>query len=76
MPLRIPTRELNHLHSYRRLEEVRRCSNKELTVTRDLLEKVRVMKEYVTLGKRGSFQYVSGVPGMAHSPYVNEEAGD
>ena len=36
MPLQIPTKELNDMDSYRRLEESRRCSNKELTVTREL----------------------------------------
>ena len=68
MPLRIPTKELNDLDSYPRLEEVRRCSNKELTVTRELLKKDQSLKEYATLGKRKSFQYVSGVPGRAYNP--------
>ena len=72
MPLRIPTKELSDLDSYRRLEEVRRCSN--LTVTRELLEKFRSLKECATLGKRKSFQCVSRVPGMAYNPFVNEEA--
>ena len=45
MPLQIPTKELNDMDSYRRLEEVRRCSNKELTVTRELLEGIRSLKE-------------------------------
>ena len=31
MPLQIPTKELNDMDSYRRLEEVRRCSNEALT---------------------------------------------
>ena len=75
MPLRIPTKELNDLDSYLRgLEELRRCSNKELTVTRELLEKVRSLEENATLGKPSSFQYVSGVPGMAYNPFVNEKA--
>ena len=39
MPLRILLKELNDPDSYPRLEEVRRCSNKELTVTRELLER-------------------------------------
>ena len=41
IPLRIPTKELNDLDSYRRLEEVRMCFKKELTVTRELLENWR-----------------------------------
>ena len=76
MPLQIPTKELNDMDSYRRLEEARRCSNKELTITREFLEGVRSLKEYATLGKGETFQYVSGVPGMAYNPFVNEEARD
>ena len=76
MPLQIAAKELNDMDSYRRLEEVRRCSNKELTVTRELLEVIRSLKEYATLGKRKSFQYVLGVPGMAYNPFVYEEARD
>ena len=76
MPLRISAKELNDLDSYRRLEEIRKSSNKELTVTRELLERVRCLKEYATLGKQRSFQYVSGVPGMAYNPFVNEESRD
>ena len=46
---------LNDHDSYRGLEEVSRCSNKELAVTRELLEKIRSLKEYAVLGKRRSF---------------------
>ena len=35
---------------------------------------VRGQKEFATLGKLKSFQYVSGIPGMAYNPFVNEEA--
>ena len=76
MPMRIPTKDLSDLDSYRRLEKFRRCSKKELTVTRELLEKVRSLKEYATLGKRRSFQCVSCVQGMAYNLFVIEEARD
>ena len=76
MPLHIPTRELSNLDSYRILEEVRRYYNKELTVTSELLQKVRSLKEYATLGIRLYFQYVSVVPRMAYNPFDNEKAGD
>ena len=32
MPLQVPTKESNDIESYRRLDEVRRYSNKELNV--------------------------------------------
>ena len=41
MPLAIPNKESNDMESYRRLEEMRRYSNKELKVSRELFEAVR-----------------------------------
>ena len=38
------------------------------------MEKVRSLKEYATLGKRRSFQYMSGVPGFAYNAFFLEEA--
>ena len=74
MPLTVPSKESSDMESYRKLEEVRRYSNKELKVSRELIEAVRGQKEFATLGKLKSFQYVSGIPGMAYNPFVNEEA--
>ena len=74
MPLTVPSKKSNDMENYRKLEEVRRYSNKELKVSRELIEAVRGQKEFATLGKRKSFQYVSGIPGIAYNPFVNEEA--
>ena len=74
MPLVIPNKQSNDMESYRRLEEVRRYSNKELKVSREFIEAVRGQKDYATIGKLKSFQNVSGIPGMAYNPFVNEEA--
>ena len=74
MPLIVPDRESNDMESYRKLEEVRRYSNKKLKVSRELIEAVRGQKDFATLGKLKSFQYVSAIPGMAYNPFVNEEA--
>ena len=62
MPLTMSTKETNRIESYKRLEEKRRNSNKELKMNRELIERARDSKDYVTLGKLKSFQYVSGVP--------------
>ena len=74
MPLAIPNKESNEMESCRRLEEVRRYSNKELKVSRELIKAVRGQRDYATLGKLKLFQYVSGIPAMAYNPFVNEEA--
>ena len=74
MPLLIATKESNDVGSYRRLEEVRRYSNKELKLSRESNERARDPKYYATLGKLKSFQYVKGIPGMAYNPFADEEA--
>ena len=74
MPLLLPNKELNDMESYRRLEEVRRFFNKELKLSRQSIEAVRGQKDYANLGKLKSFQNVSGIPGMAYSPFVDEKA--
>ena len=43
-------------------------------MSRELIEAIKGQKEFATLGKLKSFQYVSGIPGMAYNPFVNEEA--
>ena len=48
MPLSIPNKESKDMESYRRLEELRRYSNKELEVSRELIEAVRGQKDYAT----------------------------
>ena len=68
LPLTIPNKASNDTESYRRLEEVRRYFNKELKLIRELIEAVRGRKDYATLGKLKSLQYVSDIP------FVNEEA--
>ena len=74
MPLTVPNKESNDMESYRKLEKVRRYSNKELKVNRELIEAVKGQKHFATLGKLKSFQDVSGIPGMAYNPFVKEEA--
>ena len=58
MPQAIPNKESNDLETYRRLEEVGRYYNKELKVSRELIEAISGQKDYATLGKLKSFQYV------------------
>ena len=65
MPLAIPNKESNDMETYRRLQKVRRYSNNELKVSRELIETIRGQKDYATLGKLKSFLYVSGIPGNA-----------
>ena len=76
MPLTMPTKESNRNESYRRLEEKRRYSNRELKMNQELIERARDSKDYVTLGKLKSFQYVSDMPNLAYNHFMDEEARD
>ena len=60
MPLLIPTKESNDIESYRRLERVS-------------IETFRYPKADANLGKLTSFQYASGIPGIAYNPFVDKE---
>ena len=62
MPLQIPTRESKDIESYRRLEEVRRYSNKELKVNREIIERARDPKKYAALPKLKSFRTCQACP--------------
>ena len=43
-------------------------------MSRESIKAVREQNDYATLAKLKSFQYVSGIPGMAYNPFVDEEA--
>ena len=74
MHLLVPKEESDDIKSYRMLEDVRGYSNKELKVSRKSIEAVREQKEYGTLAKLNSFQYVSGILVMTYNSFVDEEA--
>ena len=74
MPLQIPANELNNLDSYRKLDEIGICINKQVRVSRELLERIKCLKENATFVKQKSFQFVSGLPRMACNPIIDEEA--
>ena len=56
MPLSMPNKESKGMETFRRLDEVRRYSNKELKVSQDSIEAVRAQKEYATMRKLKSIQ--------------------
>ena len=74
MSLLIPTKESNDVESYRKLEEARRYSKRELKASRESIEIVRDPNDYANLCELKSFQSVSGIQGIAYHPFVNEEA--
>ena len=63
------------LESHRKLDEIRRFYNKKFEEKHDVHRNLASPGEYLKPNKKGEYQYVSGVMGMAYNPFLNTEAG-
>ena len=63
------------LECHRKLDEIRRFYNKKFEEKHDVHRNLASSGEYLKLNKKGEYQYVSGVMGMAYNPFLDLEAG-
>ena len=63
------------LESHRKLDEIRRFNNKKFEEGHDVHRNLASSGEYLKPNKKGEYQYVSGVMGMAYNPFMDSEAG-
>ena len=63
------------LESHRNLDEIRRFYNKKFEEKHDVHRNLASSGEYLKPNKKGEYQYVSGVMGMAYNPFLDLEAG-
>ena len=63
------------LESHRKLDEIRRFYNKKFEEKHDVHRNLASIREYLKPNKKGEYQYVSGVMGMAYNPFLDLEAG-
>ena len=63
------------LESHRKLDEIRRFYNKKFEEKHDVHRNLASTGEYLKPNKKGEYQYVSGVMGMAYNPFLDLEAG-
>ena len=63
------------LESHRKLDEIRRFYNKKFEEGHDVHRNLASSGEYSKPNKKGEYQYVSGVMGMAYNPFLDSEAG-
>ena len=59
------------LESHRKLDEIRRFYNKKFEEKHDVHRNLASSGEYLKLNKKGEYQYVSGVMGMAYNPFLD-----
>ena len=58
-----------------KLDEIRRFYNKKFEEGHDVHCNLASAEDYSRLNKRGEYQYVSGVVGIAYNPFLDSEAG-
>ena len=63
------------LESHRKLDEIRRFYNKKFEEKHDVHRNLASSGEYLKPNKKGEYQYVSGVMGMAYNTFLDSEAG-
>ena len=63
------------LESHRKLDEIRRFYNKKFEEGHDVHRNLASSGEYLKPNKKGEYQYVSGVMGMAYNAFLDPEAG-
>ena len=64
------------LENHGKLDEIRRFYNKKIEEGHFVHSNLARAKEYARPTKRGEYQYVSGVMGIAYNPFLDSEAGN
>ena len=75
-PIRVNMKEPEDLEPMRKIDEIRRFSNKELRLTKESMGALPKSSEYCGPIKKKSYSCVSGVIGMAYNPFLSEDIRD
>ena len=75
-PMRVNMKEPEELEPLRKIDEIRRFSNKELRLTKESVRALPKSSEYCAPTKKKSYSYVSGIIGIAYNPFLSEDIRD
>ena len=75
-PMRVNMKEPEELEPMKKIDEIRRFSNKELRLTKESMGALPKSSEYCGPIKKKSYSYVSGIIGMAYNPFLSEDIRD
>ena len=75
-PMRVNMKEPVELETMRKIDEIRRFSNKELRLTKESMGAMPKSSEYCGPIRKKSSSYVSGIIGIAYNPFLNEDICD
>ena len=75
-PMRVNMKEPVEVESMRKIDEIRRFSNKELRLTKESMGALPKSNEYCGPIRKKSYSYKSGVIGIAYKPFLSEDIRD
>ena len=75
-PMRVNMKEPEELEPMKKIDEIRRFSNKELRLTKESMGALPKSSEYCGPIKKKSYSYVSGILGIAYNPFLSEDIRD
>ena len=75
-PMRVNMKEPVELDPMKKIDEIRRFSNKELRLTKESLGALPKSSEHCGPIRKKSYSYISGITGMAYNPFINEDIRD
>ena len=74
--MRVNMKEPEELEPMRKIDEIRRFSNKELRLTKEFMGALPKSSEYCGTIRKKSYSYVSGVIAIAYNPFLSEDIRD
>ena len=75
-PMRVNIKEREALEPMRKIDKIRRFSNKELRLTKESMGALPISSEYCGQIKKKSYIYVSGIIGIAYNHFRSEDIRD
>ena len=75
-PMRVNMKEPVELEPMKKIDEIRRFSNKELSLSKESMGALPKSSEYCGPIRKKPYSYISGIIGIAYNPFLNEDIGD
>ena len=75
-PMRVNMKEPVELEPMKKIDEIKRFSNKELRLDKESMGTMPKSSEYCGPIRKKSYSYVSGIIGIAYNPFLNEDIRD
>ena len=75
-PMQVNMKEPVELEKTKKIDEIRRFSNKDLRLTKEPMGALPKCIEYCGPIRKKSYSYVSGIIGIAYNPFLKEDIRD